>query len=176
VPQSQEAYPDHPTKPSHCSLQGWSSGSRLCTLPTHSSYTKKTMSPSQFTQAVESGVKLQSPSHRKVGVLPRDTLSTPPSHNSKLIFLLAHLGTRRHQSACLWTPWRDDTLSPVYQKQLGGRTPIPCTFNNLNKAIESYIRERGGKNIGEGDSGTRYNHKTQLEYDGSAIQASRVSH
>lgn len=75
----------------HCSPQGWSSGSRFCTLPS----VARTPKTSQFTQAVESGVQLQSPSRRKARVLPRDTLSTLPSHNCKL-FLLARLGTRRH--------------------------------------------------------------------------------
>jgi hypothetical protein len=113
---------------------------------------KKTMSPSQITQAVESGVESQSPSRRKVRILPRDTLSTPPSHNSKF-FLLAHLGTRCHQSACRWTPWHDDTLSLVHQKQPGGRTPIPSTFNNS-------IQVTSGPSVDLLDSSSQHSSRT----------------
>lgn len=70
----------------HCLPQGWSSGSRFCALPS----VARTPKTSQFTRAVVSGVQLQSPSCRKVRVLPREFRVICK------LFLLARLGTRRH--------------------------------------------------------------------------------
>jgi hypothetical protein len=57
------------------------------------------------------------------------------------------------------------------KKQPGGRTPTPCTFNNLNKAVESYIGVREGKILVReiGQQNQVQLTDAQLEYDGSAI-------